>query len=96
MATDDDFGDAPPIDAAEEIRSIRFALDQADSHLARTAQSITRWRLKRTLELMRFTLDAWAGSPPAPERLAYFRERVTALLQLARRTSPTLPSVDWD
>ncbi len=79
------------IATAEDDRArIEFALNQAESHLARTQSSPVTRRLKGQLERLRRTVDSWSARAPTREELDRLRERVREVLDLARTSSPTV------
>jgi len=75
---------------ADERKRIEFALNQAESHVARMEPSPTTTRLKVALEIFRRSVDSWNTRPPTAEQLDLLREHVEEVLQLARSSSPTI------
>jgi tRNA A37 N6-isopentenylltransferase MiaA len=76
----------------EEKARIAFALNQAESHLARTAPTPNTRRLRLAIEVYRRTLTSWSALPPQSEKLDRMRDLVAEVLEQARRNSPTLPA----
>jgi hypothetical protein len=76
--------------ADDEKARIEFALNQAESHLARTQPSPMTRRLKGQLERFRTAVDSWSTRAPTREELDRLRERVREVLDVARTSSPTV------
>ena len=74
----------------EEKARIAFALNQAESHLARTSPTPTTRRLSLAIEVYRRTLASWSTLPPQREKLDRMRDQVAEVLQQARKNAPTL------
>jgi hypothetical protein len=75
--------------ASDETARVQFALNQAESHLARMAPSPTKRRLAGSLEVFHRVVDSWSVSPPTHEQLDRIREHVAEVLQLVKSEAPT-------
>ncbi len=76
--------------ASGEEQPLEVALNQAEAHVARMTPSPATEHLKASLETFRRTLESWDGVPPSAAALRSLRERVAAVLQLAKTTAPTV------
>jgi transposase InsO family protein len=73
----------------EKVR-IEFALNQAESHLARMQSSPATRRLKLALEVFRRTVTSWSIRTPTREELDLIREHVHEVLELVKSDLPTV------
>jgi hypothetical protein len=78
------------VTARDEKQRIEFALNQAESHLARMESSATTRRLKLALEVFRRTVASWNTRTPTSEQLDLIREHVAEILQLVKSDAPTV------
>jgi hypothetical protein len=69
---------------------IELALRQADEHMARMPASPTKDAIAAALASFRRALAAWDPYSSDVAELEYLRERVGAVLHLAKTTSPTV------
>jgi hypothetical protein len=69
---------------------LEFALNQAESYVARMGASPTSRRLQLTLEVLRETMASWATSEPTEEQIALVTEHVTEVRDLAADAAPTV------
>jgi hypothetical protein len=76
--------------ASGEEQPLEVALSQAEAHVGRMTPSPATEHLKASLETFRRTLESWDGAPPSAADLRSLRERVAAVLQLAKTTAPTV------
>jgi hypothetical protein len=74
----------------DEKDRIERALDQADAHLTRMPPSPTRDAIAAALASLRRARAAWDPWTGDVAELEYLRERVGAVLHLAKTTSPTV------
>jgi hypothetical protein len=92
MASKDE-GPAPSeariVTARDEKVHIEFALNQAESHVARMPPSPTTRRLKLSLEVFRRTVDSWSTRAPTREQVDLIREHIVEVLQLIKSDVPT-------
>ena len=76
--------------AGGDTQSIEIALEQAGTHVARMAPSLSTERLAAQLDRLRQIVHAWRESAPSQDELRTVREQVASMLQLAKTTSPTV------
>jgi hypothetical protein len=69
---------------------VAFALNQAESYIARSGPSPARRRLGLALETARRTVDSWSSIAPTEEQVRFMLEHVLELRDQARDDVPTL------
>jgi hypothetical protein len=73
-----------------DMDRIELALGQAEEHMSRMAPSQTKDAIAAALASFRRSLAGWDPWTGDPAELEYIRERVGAVLHLAKTTSPTV------
>jgi len=69
---------------------VEFALNQAESHVARMGPSPTRRRLGLALEVVRRTVDSWSTRAPTEDQLRLLLQHVLDLRDQTRDEVPTV------
>jgi len=69
---------------------VEFALNQAESYVARIGPSPTSRRLGLALEPFRRTVESWKMRTPTDEQVCLVLEQVLALRELAQNDVPTV------
>jgi hypothetical protein len=86
---------APPsetriIAAGDQTARIKRGLGEARRSLARTEPSTTTQRLKLSLDAFDRIVDSWSTQPPTGAQLALIQEHLDEVLQLTKRSTPTV------
>ena len=68
---------------------VEFALNQAESYVARSGPSPARRRLGLALETVRRTVDSWSSIAPTEEQVRFMLEHVLELRDQAHDDVPT-------
>jgi hypothetical protein len=76
--------------AVNDKSRIEFALNQAESFVARMGPSPTTRRLRLALEVLRQTVAAWDTSDPNNEQMRLVFEHITEVRDVAQNDTPTV------
>jgi hypothetical protein len=69
---------------------VEFALNQAESYVARMGASPTTRRLQLALEVLRQTVTSWDASEPTDEQIGLLLEHIAEVRDLAQNSTPTV------
>jgi|ERR1700679_4111207 hypothetical protein len=76
--------------AVNDRARIEFALNQAESYVARMGPSPTTRRLALALEVLRKTVAAWETQEPTDEQVQLLFEHIAEVRDMAQNSTPTV------